>query len=136
MSDVIAKFRKIKILWLKIILHFGCTSTVIIVRVPSIEIPVFFAWHRPERDRHRINVDKSSFYPWCTFIRFSGCSNVMFIMSVQNVSPFSAFQVPIARNTESSKIPTKLKSNLGNNNFWKFSIIYQLNVPNIIRTHL
>ena len=27
-------------------------STVIIVRVPSIEKPVFFAQHRPERDRH------------------------------------------------------------------------------------
>ena len=29
-------------------------STVISVRVPIIKIPVFFASHRPERDRHRI----------------------------------------------------------------------------------
>ena len=28
--------------------------TVIIVRVPSIRIPIFFAQRRPERDRHRI----------------------------------------------------------------------------------
>ena len=29
-------------------------ATVIIVRVPSIKIPDFFAQHRPERDMHRI----------------------------------------------------------------------------------
>ena len=28
--------------------------TVIIVRVPSIKMPVFFSQHRPERDRHCI----------------------------------------------------------------------------------
>ena len=28
--------------------------TVIILRVPSIKIPDFFAQHRPERDRHRL----------------------------------------------------------------------------------
>ena len=36
------------------IIQIEVETTVIIVREPSMKIAVFFAKHRPERDRHRI----------------------------------------------------------------------------------
>ena len=50
-------YTKIKQIGLKAITLKGANQknlTVIIVRVPSIKIPVLFAQRRPERDRHRI----------------------------------------------------------------------------------
>ena len=44
------------------------TSMVIIVRVPSIKIQVFFAQYRPERYRHRIYINHPFILdlPWLT----------------------------------------------------------------------
>ena len=59
------KFSFIFAYLIEILTHKTCyiLYSVIIVRVPSIKIPIFFAHHSPKRDRHQ-HIEYSSFYPW------------------------------------------------------------------------